>query len=276
MSDYPTNINQLRIVRIQKVRSESPRVNTIFFSDDLCVRAKAGQFVMVWIPGVDEIPLSLSSIGVDGLSSVTVAEVGEATKALNEKRAGDLIGIRGPFGNHFEIVGERALVIGGGIGMAPLMPLIENLIEERQERIIVILGAKTRKELIFLDQLEKLSSKVNLEIIAVTEDGSYGIRGIATEAAERVLSSEKFDMIYTCGPEKMIRNIYLLTKQYETPLQASLERIMRCAMGICGSCVIGKYRVCKDGPIFNFAQLKEVEVELGRFKRGFSGERIAV
>jgi len=98
----------MRTVEIGAVKPESPTVKSIFFKDTLCARAKPGQFVMVWIPGLDEIPLGLSSFQPESrVCSVTVAEVGEATEALNQRKAGDLIGVRGPFGNHFEIVGAR-------------------------------------------------------------------------------------------------------------------------------------------------------------------------
>ena len=114
--------NEMRIVKIQRVKTEAQNVKTIFFNDKLCASAEPGQFLMVWIPGIDEIPLSLSSAS-DELASVTVKEVGEATRALNKMEKGDLLGIRGPFGSYFRIMGKKALVVGGGIGTAPLLML---------------------------------------------------------------------------------------------------------------------------------------------------------
>lgn len=270
MSDSLIKPNRMRIVKIKATRQENNRVKTFFFSDNLCSNAKAGQFIMVWIPKVDEIPLSLSAININGSSSVTVAEVGEATKALNRMEAGDLIGIRGPFGNHFEIFGEKALVVGGGIGMAPLMPLIRELLNKHAE-VKVLFGVKSKKDLIFTKWLRELSSKDDMELIITTEDGSYGSRGFVTDLAKRILSSEKFNIIYSCGPERMLYKMFMLAEEHKIPIEVSLERIMRCAIGICGSCVIGGYRVCKDGPIFRSEQLREIR-EFGRFKRGFSGE----
>ena len=268
--DSLIELNRMRIVEIKATRWENDRVKTLFFSDKLCSNAKAGQFIMVWIPRVDEIPLSLSSINMNGFSSITVAEVGEATKALNRMETGDLIGIRGPFGNHFEIFGRKALVVGGGIGMAPLMPLIRELLNESVE-VKVLFGVKSGKDLLFTKWLEELSSKDNMELIITTEDGSYGLKGLVTDLAERILSSERFDVIYSCGPERMLYKMFILAEEHNIPIEVSLERIMRCAIGICGSCVIGGYRVCRDGPIFRSKQLKEIK-EFGRFKRGFSGE----
>jgi len=275
LSGWHTEANQLRTLRIHRTKAETPEVKTFFFRDELCASAKAGQFIMLWIPSVDEIPLSLSSADAEGLSSVTVAEVGEATRVLNAMKEGDFIGVRGPFGKYFKIIGKEALIVGGGIGMAPLLMLIRDLLAACV-KTTVIEGVETRDHLLFLDYLKSLTVKADAEVIFTTEDGSYGIKGIATDALEKVLSSRRFDMIYTCGPEKMIREVYFLAKLHETPLQASLERLMRCAMGICGSCVIGKYRVCRDGPVFGPSQLSQVENELGKFKRALNGEKIPI
>ena len=272
MSGWHTEANGIRTVRIRDVRVEAPKVKTFLFDDELCSSAKPGQFVMVWVLGVDEIPLSLSSAR-DEFPSVTVKEVGEATSALNRMRSSDLIGVRGPFGNHFKIAGRKALVIAGGTGTAPLMTLMDGLVGEKVETT-VIEGAKTHDELLFLDKLSILSAESGVEVIFTTEDGSYGVKGLATDAAEETLSSTKFDIIYTCGSEVMARKVFSLAEIHRTPLQASLERIMLCAMGICGSCVIGRYRVCKDGPIFDQTQLREVKDELGRFRRDFTGEKV--
>ena len=274
MSGWHTDANEIRIVKIQKVQTETSKVKSFLFEDKLSSSAEPGQFVMAWIPGVDEIPLSLSSTH-SKLSSVTVKEVGEATRALCKMKRGDMIGVRGPFGNHFKIVGREALVVGGGTGTAPLMMLTTKLLDTGV-KTTVIEGARTRDELLFFDRLRKLEAETDVEVILTTDDGTHGIKGLATGAAEEILSSKKFEAIYCCGNESMTRKLHFLAQKHRTPLQASLERIMLCAMGICGSCVIGKYRVCKDGPIFDQDRLKEVEDELGRFKRGFKGERVQI
>jgi len=274
LSGWHTDANQIRTLSIRKVVTETELVKTFYFEDKICASTEPGQFVMVWIPCIDEIPLSLSSINGD-LASVTVKEVGEATRALNKMKEGEIIGVRGPFGTHFRIVGKTALVVGGGVGTAPLMLLTSKLLEKKV-KTTVIEGAKTRSELLFLDQLAKLQQKTSLKTIYTTDDGSYGTKGLATDAAEKVLSSGHFDAIYVCGNEAMTVKVYRLSEKYGTPLQASLERFMYCAIGICGSCVIGKYRVCKDGPVFDQTQLKEVESELGRLKRDLKGEKVPI
>jgi len=268
---YRIAANKHRITRILNVKNESPSVKTFIFKDKECAKAKPGQFLMLWIPGVDEIPLSILDAREDGTVSVAVRSVGEATQTLHEKKTDEIIGIRGPFGNSFTAKEGEILLVGGGTGIAPLLFLAKKL-ASKAARAVFIIGAKTREELLFIDELEELCSKGN--IVATTEDGSYGIKCLATEPLEPLLAKQKFDMIYTCGPELMMRKVFDLAEKYEIALEASLERLMRCAMGLCGSCVIGKYRVCRDGPVFTAKQLREVRSEFGISKRDFDGKKI--
>ncbi|MDH5691379.1 MAG: dihydroorotate dehydrogenase electron transfer subunit [Candidatus Bathyarchaeota archaeon] len=263
----------MRIVEIIEAKKENFTVKTFTFVDKLCGKADPGQFVMVWIPGVDEIPMSLSAITSEGLSSITVNEVGEASRALNQKKKGDQIGVRGPFGNGFVPTGGNVMIVGGGTGLAPLMPLTEKLVKVA-DKVTLMGGAKSRDNLLFLDRIDKILSEVDSETVFTTEDGSYGIECLVVDQAEQKLKKEKFDMIFTCGPEQMMYNMFLLAEQYNVPLQASLERIMRCAIGLCGSCQIGKLRVCKDGPVLNSEQLRSVKEEFGKFQLDFTGKKI--
>jgi len=268
---YRIAANQLRTTRILNVKTESPTVKTFTFKDKGCVRAKPGQFLMFWIPGVDEIPLSILDTNEDGAVSVTVKKVGEATQALHNKKTGEIIGIRGPFGNSFTLKEGKILMVGGGTGTAPLLFLAKKL-ASKATKLIFVIGAKTKEELLFIDKLEEVCSEGNL--VATTEDGSYGIKGLATTPLETLLAKEKFDVIYTCGPEQMMRKVLDLAEKHGIALEASLERLMRCVIGLCGSCVVGKYRVCRDGPVFTAQQLREVKDEFGISKRDFSGKRI--
>jgi len=274
LSGWHMKNNDMRIVKIQRTKKEAEGVKTILFEDELSSSAEPGQFIMAWIPGVDEIPLSISSAS-GGLASVTVKEIGDATRAINRMRRGDLLGVRGPFGSYFKAVGRSALVVGGGIGIAPMLMLVERLLSRGVETTIIE-GARTGREIIFKDRLISLQKEGDLRVIFTTDDGSYGLRGLATEAAESILSEGSFDVIYACGNESMIRRLFLIAEKHGIPMQASLERIMRCAVGICGSCVVGRYRVCRDGPVFDSKQLREIKGELGRFKRGFRGERVPI
>ena len=275
LSAYSEAVNRLRIVKIQEIKRESLTVKTFIFQDKLCTKAEPGQFIMVWIPGVDEIPFSLSAITPNGLTSITVAQVGEATKTLHQRKRGDVLGIRGPYGKGFTLASGNIMIAGGGTGLAPLMPLTEKVMK-LSTKLTFLLGAKTKDELLFLDRANKMLSKVKSEIVATTEDGSYGLKGVVTDQAEQKLAKKKFDMIYACGPEQMMHKMFSLAEQYHTPLQASLERIMHCAIGLCGSCVIGKFRVCRDGPVLTSEQLRTVKEEFGKFKRDFRGRKIVV
>jgi len=269
-SKYLGVVGRLRTVKIQRIVEENPSVKTLSFHDLLCEKATPGQFIMVWIPGIDEIPMSLSAIE-DDHCSFTVAKVGEATEALHKRKEGDLIGIRGPFGRGFSYVKGEVMIAGGGTGLAPLAVLAENL--SRLGAIVTfLLGAKTKSELLFLDRVNKAC----LNVIVATDDGSFGLKGLITEHAEKFLAEKKFDMVYACGPEPMMVKMLFLAEKYNVPLQMSLERLMRCAVGLCGSCVIGIYRVCKDGPVFAKEQLGKVRGEFGKFKRDFDGRKVTI
>jgi len=230
---------------------------------------------MVWLPDFDELPMSISSTHPNGLASVTVANVGEATKLLHEKEKGDIVGVRGPFGNSFKPVKGNVLLVGGGTGIAPLAFLAEEL-SELKVKMSFLLGARTKEELLFMSKIESTFSRTGNRIVASTDDGSYGHKGVVTELVEETLAKDEFDTIYACGKESMLFKIFILAEKHETLLQASLERLMRCAIGLCGSCTIGKYRVCVDGPVFTCKQLQEVRDEFGRFRRDFNGKKISV
>jgi dihydroorotate dehydrogenase electron transfer subunit len=262
--------NHLRTSQIVRIRIESPTVKTFSFTDRQCSKAKPGQFLMLWIPGIDEIPLSVLAAG-DGLVSVSVKAVGDATRHLHGLEVGALIGVRGPFGNCFTESRGRVLLIGGGTGTAPLLFLAKQL-AAKTERISFVEGSKTKDELLFISELDSVCREENL--ITTTEDGTAGLQCLVTQPLDSLFDKERFDMIYTCGPEVMVKKIFELTEKHKLPIEASLERLMRCGIGLCGSCMIGKYRVCRDGPVFNAAQLREVQGELGVSKLGFDGSRI--
>lgn len=271
-----TGVNRFRTTRLVDVKTVSPTVKTFRFRDRKCARARPGQFLMLWIPGVDEIPLSV--LDGDGREwvSVAVKNVGEASCALHNARVGDVVGVRGPFGNcfgnGFGVSGRRLLLVGGGTGVAPLLFLVRRFIP-RGVSVAFVLGAGIKDELLFLAELEALKGKW-LRFVASTEDGSCGVSGFCTEPVERLLAEEDFDLVLACGPEPMLLRVFELAEERGVEVQASLERLMRCAMGLCGSCVLGKYRVCVDGPVFNSSQLREMKGEFGHTKRDFSGRRI--
>ena len=188
-------------------------------------------------------------------------------------KQGAPIAVREPFETPSPEPSGDVLLLAGATGTAPpLFPAPR--LKAKNERLAFVVGAKTKTELLFLDNLNRICTEKSL--ITTTEDGTYGLQCLVTEPLQSLLAAQRFDMIYTCGPELMISKIFNLAEQRGIPFQASLERLMRCGIGICGSCMIGKYRVCKDGPVFNSNQLSEVKAELGVSKLGFSGDRIPV
>lgn len=267
------SVNRMRVTKIVDIKQENCDVKTFTFVDELCGKAEPGQFVMVWIPGVDEIPISLSGINYDGCTSITVNGVGDASRTLNRKQKGEIIGIRGPFGKGFVPSKGNVMVVGGGTGIGPLMPLTEMLVKT-SDKVTLMSGVKSQENLLFLERINNVCSEIESTTFFTTEDGTYEIAGFVTDQAEKMLMTDKFDMIYTCGPEQMMYKMFLLAEQYDVPLQASLERMIRCAIGLCGSCQIGKLRVCKDGPVLTSEQLRSVKEEFGKYRLDPTGNKI--
>jgi dihydroorotate dehydrogenase electron transfer subunit len=235
---------------------------------------------MVWIPGVDEIPMSLSMINLEqnGIA-ISVEKIGEATRALHRMKVGDLVGIRGPFGRGYHVTDNlktgTVMIAAGGTGVISLAPLCEQLVKNKGCRVTFLLGAKTQSELLFIERLKNVLDDKKHRLLVTTNDGSYSKKGLVTTLAESILAKERFDAVFACGPEAMMHKMFMLCERSTMPFQASLERFMRCAIGVCGTCVIGKYRVCRDGPVFSQDELRTVKEEFGMFKRGADGKKIS-
>jgi dihydroorotate dehydrogenase electron transfer subunit len=266
-----TNIDKIRMVVIEEVIQETPSVKTFVFDDVLSSNAKPGQFLMIWIPRAEELPMSVMISNKKNHAAITIRKHGFGSTSLFEKKQNDLIGVRGPYGNYFSVNRnlQRPLLVGGGTGLVPLMRLA-TLFSKTQARCTLIMGAQTQKEVLFKDLAEEILSKIRTKIIVTTEDGSYGVKGVVTDALKSILKKEKFDMIYTCGPELMMMKIYNLAVTHSIPIQASLERYMKCGIGICASCCINDQLVCKDGTVFDENQLSEMS-EFGKLFRDKSG-----
>jgi len=268
LSVFPTAANRNRVVRVERVKRESPSTVTILFKDELCSKARPGQFAMVWALGVDEVPMSIS-LAEEGTAGVSVERVGLATRALHNLKVGDSVGVRGPLGNHFKTAGGKVLLVGGGTGVASLLLLSKELLRAGAS-VTFVLGARTKSELLFLDHIESNFTRPPHTVVVTTNDGSYGLKGFATDPLYGVLRKRAFETIYTCGPESMMRKVVDLGVKLNTRVLASLERVMKCGIGICGSCCLGPYLVCKDGPVFSSDQLCSVS-EFGFSRRDHSG-----
>ena len=280
--------NIVKTVRIKRIINDCKGVKTLIFnmkenSLEHYKTPKPGQFVMIWVPSIDEVPMSISGCDERSNWSITVKNVGECTNAIYKLKIGDYIGVRGPLGNYFKIPKDKTkniFLIAGGIGIAPLRFLLTEL-SRLNYQFKIIQGAKVGSELIHIDEFSNLETN-NSEILYCTDDGSYGIEGFASVTFENLIrefSEQSLSncIAYTCGPEKMIYNIFQICEKYDVELQASLERIMRCGCGLCGLCAIDPLGllVCKDGPIFKSQTLRQME-DFGKYKRDFSGKKIPI
>ena len=243
-------MSKVEIFRVAEKHQETEKIVTLRFGGK--IDATAGQFVMVWVPGVGERRFSLSHIPE---VAVTIANVGKVSNAMCNLSVGDKVGIRGPYGNGFELTGDKILAVGGGYGIAPLTALIE---QNKDKEFTTICGANTQKGILFAERIKHSSN-----VIITTCDGSVGVKGMVTDAMEDLLTSNHFDQIVTCGPEVMMMEVLNISKKFKIPAQVSLDRYMKCGIGICGSCAVDGLRVCREGPIFWDHELPK---EFGRSK----------
>ena len=257
------NMDKPRIREINTITPESPEVKTFGLTDPPSTDATPGQFVMVWVPDSGEIPLAISRVKGNEIE-FTVKRVGETTEVMHKLDTESKIGIRGPYGNGFSDPepGSENLLIGGGYGISTLRFLYQKFSD--QTNFTVMEGAKSESNLLFLDQL-------NPDIVA-TEDGSRGYKGFITEKLEEILEKSSFDKIYTVGPELMMHKVFQTCWNRDLNLEASLERYMKCGVGLCGSCLIDGFRVCRDGPVADLDQLAQLD-EFGTWTMSSSGAK---
>lgn len=261
--------NRLRAVRIAEVKNERGSVRSLYFMDEFASQGLPGNFIMVWVPGVEELPMNLSRIEKT-YQSVTVWAYSTGTSALCNMEEGDTIWIRGPYGVPYSIQGEKNLLIGSGSGLAPLFALAKKMNAEKLSATFV-LQAKNKEGLIFKEELSEFCN-----VVAVTSDGSEGTKGYASHIAGTLIARHDFDVIYAGLGEIEQKKIFEYAAKKLIPVQFGLERLMLCAIGLCGSCSIGKYLVCKDGPVMKTEQIRESFQEFGVFRRNRSGAIVPV
>lgn len=251
------------IRKISEIVTESHHTKSFYFKGGL--DANPGQFVMVWVPGIDEIPMGLSMIGET--VGITVHRVGDATERMHSMNEGDKIGIRGPYGNCFDIRGSKVMAIAGGTGIASLMPAVEVAIKERS--VDVAIGAQTKEELLFAKRVEATGAGLKL----ATDDGSEGFHGFVSDLADELLSNGDYDQILTCGPEAMMKKVIELGREHNIRTQVSMERFMRCGIGVCGSCAFDGLRICADGPVFDGEEVYG-KADFNMHRRDRAGKKI--
>lgn len=249
-----------RAVTITEIIPENPYTKTFVF-DDTIPHPQPGQFVMLWIPGIDEKPFAI--VAHEPLT-LTVAAVGPFSLTLHAMQVGDQVGWRGPFGHGFDLSGAGdALLIGGGYGVAALYFAASEL-RKQSDEIMIAMGGRGVQDLLFEERMRALG----VHVAVATEDGSRGVRGLVTDAVQDALMHTK--RIFACGPEAMLVAVMKLALAKNIPAQLSVERFMKCGFGICGQCTLSGKLVCTDGPVFTAQELSELP-EFGRVHRDASG-----
>ena len=251
-----------RMLEVSDVVKEGKGQTSFFFKHHL--DCKPGQFVMVWLPGIDEKPMAVSYHSKKEFAFTSQA-IGKFTNALERIKKNDKLGIRGPYGNSFSVK-NNACVVAGGVGIASLSNLIDCL-----KNPVVIYGARSKQHLIYLKRYK------NKNLIVTTDDGSFGRKGFTTDILEEVLKNKKnkVKIVQTCGPEIMMKKVFDICRKHKVECEASLERMMKCGFGICGACMVDDKIACIDGPIFNSKQLIKMS-EFGNFARLKSGRKVSL
>ncbi len=229
-----------------------------------------GQFNMLYLFGIGEVPISISGDPVrEDLLVHTVRKVGTVTEAIGRLKQGESIGVRGPFGTPWpleESKGDDLLLIAGGVGLAPLRPVIYEVLARRGEygRFLLLYGARTPADILYKRELQRWRGRFDMYVDVTVDSAPSGWRGhvgVVTTLIERA----RFDPFHTtamvCGPEVMMRFAVRALKERglgEERIFLSMERNMKCGIGLCGHCQFGPYFVCKDGPVFRYDRIKDL------------------
>ena len=258
------------ICKVEQIIDESPTVRTLLFSNDVLQNCKPGQFSMVWIPGVAELPMSIMIRPDDKPGfAFTIRKRGVSSTALYGIQIGSKIGVRGPFGNSFDLKNGNLLLIGGGTGLVPLLRLAKST--TTNDHVTLIIGSKSKDEVLFENFANKLLENQPHDVIVTTEDNDYGHKGFPTDVMTQLYNDDKeFDAVYTCGPELLMSKVVDESNSRGFFVQASIERMMKCGIGMCGSCCFGNLISCRDGTVFDGPTLAS-NPEFGKSYRNKSG-----
>lgn len=278
-----------KILPIKKIVKETETIWTFVFDYKKFAHfgsSKPGQFVMLWVPGVEELPLSIAYD--DGKEFwLTVAKVGDGTSALFDLKVGGLVGVRGPFGTSYEFKrGEKLVLMAGGYGAAPMYCVACAALEIGCS-VDFVVGARSKDLLLYKKRVESLAKKYGaskVRYLAATNDGSYGHKGFNTEILEEILAKsgekgagrggKKISRIFACGPEMMMKRVAEIAGRAKVNCQISLERYMKCGFGVCGQCAVDDTGecVCTNGPVYDGAKALKLR-EFGKYHRDSVGRR---
>ena len=258
-----------RNFRLLSKSHETPDTLTLVFEDqeDDGVVFAPGQFMMVYVFGVGEVPISIAgNPHAPNLLIHTVRAVGAVTNAICDLRPGDVVGMRGPFGTSWPLdaaIGQDLLIVTGGIGLAPLRPAVIEALNRRDklQSLSLVYGARTPEDLLYKDDLLGWESSQDIEV-GVTVDRAtsawWGDVGLVTRLIPRVSFNPLDTVAFVCGPEVMMRVVARDLRDRGVParnIYVSMERNMKCAVGFCGHCQYGRDLLCRTGPIGSFQDL---------------------
>ena len=242
----------------QRILSKDVKLLEVFAADMARV-AQPGQFVNVQV-SKQVAPLLRRPLGVAevnkeaGTLTLIYRIMGEATEILSEVCSGDLISIIGPLGRGFDLSSKRPLLVGGGLGLAPLLYLAQSF---PQQSVDIVMGGRTDKELFWT---ELFCDKVN-NIYITTDDGSQGTKGTVNALLPQLVKNGEYDCVYVCGPVPMMKAVAKVVEEAGIACQVSLEKYMACGLGACMSCSCGgvgkRLKVCTDGPVFWSTEVEE-------------------
>lgn len=264
----PTGVMAPRPYRVVFARDETHDTATLELEpvDVPLDEPRPGQFMMVWAFGVGEVPISVSGLPGDGRLRHTIRRVGPVTERLGGAGRGEIIGVRGPFGTGWDVDGARGhdtVVVAGGLGLAPLRPVIEHLVAKQDDfgRISVLIGARTPNDLPFTDDIARWTSYPDVDVAVTVDAANPGWRGevgVVPNLVPWVVADPESTRSFVCGPEVMMRfTVRALLERGHDPalVGVSLERNMQCAVGHCGHCQLGPEFVCRDGPVFTWKRI---------------------
>lgn len=275
----PKRLDKPQFIAIKDIVIENPSVKTFYFEYEL--KSKPGQFVMLWIPGINQNPFSIRHD--DGKSfSLTIFKLGALTKKLFEMKVGDRVGISGPYGKPFSVQeNTHYIMAAGGYGAAPLAYLTEKVIE-LGSTVDFCVGARNKELLLFEDYLSKLE---NVSLHISTDDGSAGHKGYVTDLLKNLIEKNnhldkapkqqtKKILVATCGPEVMEAKILELCNEKMLECEISIERYMKCGFGICGQCCVDPLGIpmCVKGPVVSKETANQI-IEFGKYSRDKSGAK---
>jgi NAD(P)H-flavin reductase len=256
--------------RIVDVIDESPMIKSFVVEPENEFRFETGQFVELTLPGVGEAPFTPSSSpAVTEKMEITIMKAGRVTALLHECKAGQQVGLRGPYGNGYPIekfLGKHVYIIGGGVGLAPIRSLFLTLIDRIEDfkSVVCRYGAKTPADFIYkhtlFDSWQKIKG-VNMKLtVDAADDHWKGPVGVVTKICARNDVDIKNAVGVVCGPPIMMKfaTMRLLEFGFDPEqIYLSMEKNMSCGVGKCGHCMLGKYYVCKEGPVFTYDQIKD-------------------